>query len=654
MKRVFLGALIVIALLIAGVAWVVQSAWLRGLLERQVETMTGREVSIGRLDIDIRSCLRIEADELRIANPDWAETENLIDAGHLRACIAWLPLLIGRAHIKSLELADAKLGLERDRELATWAIGKEQKEDKGEAPPVINNVRVSNTLIRFRDTEQRIELDMRAEGGTEANPNVTLRATGKVRNADIEAVLNSPAALPSPDAPVVVSAAFTLANTTAAAAGRLTSLGVDGIEMLLTIAGDDLSDLNRLDIELPESPPYALRGRLRNAHNTWSLEPFEGRVGDSDLSGSLTYEIKQPRALLTADASSKLLDFDDLGPLVGAPPRTGHGERASPKQKKQAQAIKNATKVLPDKPLAKESWKRLDADVRYRAEQVKRPDAVPINALATHLRIENATLRLQPLNFEVAGGKVVSNIVLDATMQPPQAAADFNVRQIHLAKLFPKITSQNVAAGTLFGRAKLKARGNSIAKLLGSADGDLTLMVNGGQMSAILLEAAGLDIAEVVKFLTIRDKPVPLRCAIADLHIDQGLAKTELFVIDTQDTVFIGDGRIDMAKEHLDITIHPRPKDQSILALRSPLHIEGSFKEPSAGVKPGPLAAKSAAAVALGLVNPLLAIVPLIETGPGENSDCGEFSRRVRQSPQKNASASNEKEKKRAAGEEKN
>ena len=651
MRRVLLGALIAIALLIGCLAWVAQSAWLRDILERQIESATGRDVSIGRLDIDIRSCLRIEADDLRIANPDWATTENLIDARHIRACLAWAPLFIGRTRIESLELADAELGLERDQERATWAIGKQQKEDKSEAPPVINNVRVSNTLIHFRDTEQRIELDLRAEGGTDANPNITLRATGKVRNADIEAVLNSPAALPSPDAPVVVSAAFTLANTTAAAAGRLTSLGVDGIEMQLTIAGDDLSNLNRLGVTLPESPPYALRGRLRNANNTWSLEPFEGRVGDSDLSGRLAYEIRQPRALLTVDASSKLLDLDDLGPLVGAPPRTGRGEHASPEQKKRAQAIKNADKVLPDKPLVKESWKRLDADVRYRAEQVKRPNAVPINALATHLRIENGDLRLQPLNFEVAGGNVVADIVLDTRTQPPRAAANFDVRRISLAKLFPKITSQDIAVGALFGRAKLHAQGNSIAKLMGSADGDLTLMINGGQMSAILLEAAGLDIAEVVKFLTIRDKPVPLRCAIADLHIDHGLAKTELFVIDTQDTVFIGDGRIDMAKEHVDIIIHPRPKDQSILALRSPLHIEGPFKKPHAGVKPGPLAAKGAAAVALGLVNPLLAIVPLIETGPGENSDCGEFSRRVRQSPQKNAPASNEKEKKRAAGE---
>ncbi len=654
MRRALIGVLIAIAVLAAAVAWVVQSAWLRGLLERQLENMTGRDVSIGRLDIDIRSCLRIEATDLRIANPDWARTGQLIDARYLRACLAWLPLFIGRAHVESLGLADAELGLERDGERATWAIGKEQKEDKGEAPPVINNVRISNTLIHYRDTNLQTELDVRAEGGTSENPNITLHAAGKVRNAEIKAVLNTPAALPSSDAPVVVSAAFTIGHTTAAAAGRLSSLGVDGIEVLLTIAGDDLSDLNRLGIALPESPPYALRGRLRNADHVWSLEPFEGRVGDSDLSGRLAYAVKEPRALLTAEVNSKLLDLDDLGPLVGAPPKTGSGEKASPKQKKQADEIKDSGNVLPDKPLGMEAWGRLDADVRLRAEQVKRPDAVPINALAAHLKIDDSTLRLQPLNFEIAGGTVAADIVLEAKAKPPQATANFDVRKIDLAKMLPEITAQEVAVGTLFGRAKFKSQGVSIAQLLGRADGDLTLMINGGQMSALLLEAAGLDIAEVVKFLTIRGKPVPLRCAIADLHVADGIAKSELFVIDTQDTVFIGEGYIDMGKERLDITIHPRPKDQSILALRSPLHIEGRFKEPSAGVKAGPLAAKGAAAVALGLVNPLLAIIPLIETGPGENSDCGEFSRRVRQSPQKNAPSSNKREKQRAAGEAKN
>ncbi|HEV7391742.1 MAG TPA: hypothetical protein VGO08_08875 [Burkholderiales bacterium] len=48
--------------------------------------------------------------------------------------------------------------------------------------------------------------------------------------------------------------------------------------------------------------------------------------------------------------------------------------------------------------------------------------------------------------------------------------------------------------------------------------------------------------------------------------------------------------------------------------------------------------ARGAAAVALAVVNPLLAIVPFIETGPGEDSDFGELLRRVKSPGAKTAS----------------
>jgi len=654
-KRILIGAALTLFVLVAALLLVVQSAWVRGIAERQIEKLTGREVSIGRLDIDLRRCLRIEADEVRIGNPDWAEREHLLNARHVSACLAWLPLLTGTARVKSAALIDAELNLERDSQgRATWAIGAEQKEEKDEPPPIINNVRLSNVLIHFRDAGLGAELQLRAEGGTPEQPDVAVRAQGRVHETDVHAVLHSPAALPSPEAPVMVSLALTLDRTTAAVAGRLTSLGIDGLDMQLSIAGDSLAALNKLGkIELPDTPPYALRGRLRNrARDHWQVDGLAGRYGDSDVAGHFALELRETRPFFSGEFDVKLLDLDDVLPLVGAAPKTGPGETASAAQRAKAQTQKRDDTIFPDKPLSFTALDILDADVRFRAEQVRRPDAVPINALAGHLTVDNGTVRVQPLDFEVAGGKVATALLLEGRAKPPRASASMDVRQVNLAKLLPDLQKEDVAVGTLYGRGRIEGHGASVAKLLGSADGDVTLMVDGGEMSALVLEAAGLDIAEVVKFLTIKGKPVPLRCAILDLHIENGLAQSELFVLDTDDTVFIGEGHVNFANEEIDVTIHPRPKDESILALRTPLHLSGTLADPSAGIKGGKLAAKGVAAVALGLVNPLLAILPLIETGPGQDSDCGQFSRRAQTEPKKNAPAENEREKARAAGQE--
>ncbi|PSD26234.1 hypothetical protein C7E12_18290, partial [Stenotrophomonas maltophilia] len=49
------------------------------------------------------------------------------------------------------------------------------------------------------------------------------------------------------------------------------------------------------------------------------------KVGDSDLGGSLQFEVGRDRPRLTATLESKRLDFDDLAGFVGAPPKTWPG-----------------------------------------------------------------------------------------------------------------------------------------------------------------------------------------------------------------------------------------------------------------------------------------------------------------------------------------
>ena len=93
-------------------------------------------------------------------------------------------------------------------------------------------------------------------------------------------------------------------------------------------------------------------------------------------------------------------------------------------------------------------------------------------------------------------------------------------------------------------------------------------------------------------------------------------------VFDTTDTVFNATGQANLADETMNFVIRQQPKDMSILSLRTPLVIKGTFGSPSAGIEAGPLAGRGLAALALGIVNPLLALAATIETGPGEDADC--------------------------------
>jgi len=174
----------------------------------------------------------------------------------------------------------------------------------------------------------------------------------------------------------------------------------------------------------------------------------------------------------------------------------------------------------------------------------------------------------------------------------------------------------------LDGRVNLSGRGNSVAGWLGGASGDVAALTGRGRFSNLLLEFMGLDGGEIIKFLLRGDRNVELRCAAVAFDVDKGVMRSRSMVLDTEDTVFFVTGQANLATEKLDFVVRPQPKDASILSLRTPLVIGGTFGAPSGGVQAMPLAERGLAALALGALNPLLALAATIETGPGEDADC--------------------------------
>jgi len=229
-------------------------------------------------------------------------------------------------------------------------------------------------------------------------------------------------------------------------------------------------------------------------------------------------------------------------------------------------------------------------------------------------------LRVRPLDVGLAGGRVHGDITLDARRDLIAAVADLRASGVELPQLFPRLKATSV--GLIGGEATIEGRGNSVAQMLATADGEVATVMGTGRVSNLLLELAGLDIAESLKYLLGKDRSVRLRCAYADFEVDDGVARTRSIVFDTTDTVILGKGSMSLRNEELDLVLRPRPKDLSPISLRVPLEVRGTFKDPSFRPQAGPLAARAAVATALYAIAPPAALLALIETGPGEDAGC--------------------------------
>jgi len=86
-----------------------------------------------------------------------------------------------------------------------------------------------------------------------------------------------------------------------------------------------------------------------------------------------------------------------------------------------------------------------------------------------------------------------------------------------------------------------------------------------------------------------------------------------------------GSGDINLKNEQLDLTFLPEPKDKSLASLNSPLYVRGTFTAPKVRPDVKKMAAKGAGALIMGVLNPLLAVIPLLNEGPGKDSNCGQL-----------------------------
>ncbi len=569
---------------------------------------------------------QISAKNIHLGNPEWVKaTTNMAEIGQVTFSLNPVALLEKKIIVRNLSLEEPFLFLERAKD------GKNNWTLKSGAPSKwqleLKEIGFSKGKVHLVDAIKRADLRISVDtpdNGTANDYALDWKVTGSL---DKEAVTGSGKAgailsLQQLDAPYPVEANVRIGKTSVALKGTLTnprSLGA--LDVRLKLAGVSMAKLYTLTgIPFPETPAFATEGHLIGAINKnssqWKYEKFTGKVGSSDLSGTFEYQLKQPRPYLTGTLVSNVLKFEDLAPLIGADSKNSKASR-------DAATVQPPGKILPVEPFKTERWTSIDADVKFTGRRIVRDKQLPIEDLVTDLHLQDGVLSLKPLNFGIAGGNLISTIVLDGRGKSIKAQMKISARHLKLKKLLPTFTSMQASLGEINGDASLSATGNSVAALLGSSNGEVKAFINSGTVSKLLLEKIGLNIGGVILTQIAGDSQVRLNCMATDFAVTNGVMQTRTFLVDTEDAILDITGQIDLAKEQVALTIKPETKTLRLVSLRAPFYVTGSFKSPKVQVDKGVLALKAGAAVALAIVAPVLtAVLPLVNAGPGKDSDC--------------------------------
>ncbi len=421
---------------------------------------------------------------------------------------------------------------------------------------------------------------------------------------------------------VDVDMTMQLGDTRAAVKGIVKDPGaLRAMDMQLTLSGRTLAELYAIvGVPLPGTPPYRIRGRLTHQAQAWELRQFSGVVGDSDLSGNFAIDRGRTPQFIKADLKSNVLDLADLSGFIGAE-KTSTGKVTT----------RNPSRVLPDTPYNLEKLRAANADIRFEGKRIA-AERLPVTNMSTHLVLKDGVLTLAPLNFGAAGGTLVSEVTLDARSSVIASRADIRMQGLQLAQLLPRLKVAQASVGEMDARVKLAGRGNSVGAMLGSANGDVALAVGEGSASDLMLRLSNLDLANALLVLMRGDRNIPIRCVVADLAFQNGVMRPRQFVFDTAHTTLVGEGTANFAAETLDMRLVAKPRSNSMLSLRGPIVVSGTFAQPSVMPDMKRLTARGAAAIGLSAIAaPLAAIVPFVQLGRGEDVQCGPLLHATRQ-----------------------
>ena len=609
--------------------------WFKRPLESLVEARTGRTFQLqGDLDVDLGRIIGVDVGGFHLGNPAGAEREWMATSGPVRIDVAFWPLWRGRFEVERVTSSTPDIWLETGKDGNNWDFGLPPS--SGEPNWQIRQLWVEGGRLRFSDAPQKTQLDISLDSVAAKDqaqaPALAVDGDGQWRGNDFKLAgqIESPLELTEEGRPYRIDLRASAGATHARARGTLTDPFqlLQTFDLQLALRGQDLEDLYPLlGLALPPTAPYAFDGRLQRDVDQWRYNGFKGKVGDSDLAGDVHIDAAGKRPYFRAQLVSQRLDFDDLAGFVGAAPSTSGNETANAEQKALKAQQAASVRLLPETPYDLDKLHAMDADVRWQAHRIEAPQ-LPIDDMDAHLLLEGGLLKLQPLNFGVADGDIRATIQMDARKNPIVTHADIAVRKLDLPKLLPDSALAKDAIGRIGGDIKIRGQGNSIAAIFGSADGDIALGMGRGQISNLIMELAGLDIAESLRFLIGKDRQVPIRCAFADFSVKDGMMQTRAFAFDSTDTIIIGEGSINLKDEHLDLLLRPRPKDRSLLSLRSPLRLSGTFKQPTFRPDLKALGMRGAIALALAPTPPPAALLATFESGPGEDSNCGgEYAR---------------------------
>jgi uncharacterized protein involved in outer membrane biogenesis len=617
-------AAVVVALVVAG--YVALSSLdldeLREVVQAEAKKATGRDLVVsGPIDLAISLTPAVAVEGVSFANADWGSQPQMAKIDRFEIELELLPLISGEYRVKRLVLIGADLLFETKADgTGNWAFETadapaQSAGAEGEAAnrgamklPEIDRVSIEDSRLTYRDGRSGEalvlgveELSLTAKGETLA---VGFEGSYQDEKIELSGELGALGRLVGGgDYPVSLKGE--VAEAELEIVGSLRDVAsAPKPDLRFSLAGDSLAAFNSLaGAELPPLGPYSLSGRLTGDGKTFNIEGLSAKVENSDLAGDLSVALGGKRPKVTASLNAALLNLADFqGEDESAEAETG-GQKAGDDKP----AAKAARFVIPDTPLPLAALGALDAEVTAKVGVLRLQEGLEATDVALTLALTGGNLAIAPLSAGFSGGAIDGDIRLDGSKRNPPVAIKLTVDDLDYGRLLKERELSEDMEGLVDIDLDLAGSGVSPRAIASSLNGRTDVVGEKGVITNKILAVVASGLGEVLGPLFGGKEETTLNCVVSRFAIKDGVATSEVQLLDSATFSLAGGGTFDLRDESLDLAFDTETRQAALVSLAIPFRVTGTLAKPS--VAPDPMGtAMSAAKVVGSVANPLAAL----------------------------------------------
>ena len=387
----------------------------------------------------------------------------------------------------------------------------------------------------------------------------------------------------------------------------------------LTVQGENVQDIAvLLDLGAPHSPPYDVSLTLSQDGPLWRLSDITGTVGDSDITGDITFDPTVSPPHVSANIVSQKLDFDDIAVVFGIPVKAQAGEATNETQQKAAAQFERSDRLIPNVIIDFAMLDKIDGRVIYRAEQIEN-GLFDMTGLTLDIEVDGRVVRATEAQITFGQGRLTAYATLDGSQDPAVTTAKGTAENLP----YDRLSLGQLVRGNLEGDFDIRTTGNGFRAAAANLDGHIAAYSRDTEVAALVVEAAGLDITETLSvfFEDEVDRTfVTADCVAIVLNAQSGRVRLLPAIINTTDSIVIAEGEVLLSEEQMDIALRAEAKDFSFPALMGDIDVEGSLRSPNISVLGADTVLQVTFSAILGALGGPLAALPFIETGDSESS----------------------------------